>query len=216
MEERVSLETTGEAAFASDAHGRIVGWNAAAERLLGYERERVLGHPCHEILGGRDVFGNRYCRERCNVQEMIRCREPVRSFDVDVRKRSGEFVRAQLSVVVIPGREPDAYTVVHLLDPRRRGNAGNHFLERMRTGARASAEEKRGAGAAAPAGASLLTARETEVLRLLAGGSATPEIAQALGISIHTVRTHTRNILRKLEVHSTIQAVSVALQKRLI
>jgi DNA-binding NarL/FixJ family response regulator len=52
------------------------------------------------------------------------------------------------------------------------------------------------------AGHSLVTPREAEVLQLLRQGSSNAEIALALQISVETVRTHARNIFRKLGVAS--------------
>jgi DNA-binding NarL/FixJ family response regulator len=56
----------------------------------------------------------------------------------------------------------------------------------------------------------LLSARETEVLNCLAQGLTRQEIAQRYFLSPHTVRTHINNVLRKLDVHSTLAAVSIA------
>ena len=47
-----------------------------------------------------------------------------------------------------------------------------------------------------------LTAREVRVSALLAAGSGSREIAQVLGISVHTARRHTEAVLRKLLVHT--------------
>lgn len=55
-----------------------------------------------------------------------------------------------------------------------------------------------------------LTEREREVILAIAGGATTSGIAFELGISPATVQTHVKNILRKLEVHSKVEAVSVA------
>jgi len=52
-----------------------------------------------------------------------------------------------------------------------------------------------------------LTARQREVLRLLAAGKSTSEIAQELALSPETVRNHIRHLLRALGVHSRLQAV---------
>ena len=59
---------------------------------------------------------------------------------------------------------------------------------------------------------SRLTERECEVLRCMMLGFDRARIASELIVSVNTVRTHTQNILSKLEVHSSVEAVSVALQ----
>ena len=57
-----------------------------------------------------------------------------------------------------------------------------------------------------------LSAREREVLELMAGGMSRREIATTLCISLNTVRTHVKNILAKLGVHAGLEAVSLALR----
>jgi DNA-binding CsgD family transcriptional regulator len=57
-----------------------------------------------------------------------------------------------------------------------------------------------------------LTAREREVLALVAGGCANKEIARRLSISERTARTHVSNILRKLVLSSRTQAALVAVR----
>jgi DNA-binding NarL/FixJ family response regulator len=59
----------------------------------------------------------------------------------------------------------------------------------------------------------LLTAREREVLMLLARGMDNEEIGAALHLSAHTARTHVGNILRKLGVHSRADAARIALRE---
>lgn len=61
-----------------------------------------------------------------------------------------------------------------------------------------------------------LTRREREVLQLLAEGATTEALAQQLYISKHTARSHVRNILGKLDAHSKLEAVSVALRAGLV
>jgi DNA-binding NarL/FixJ family response regulator len=61
---------------------------------------------------------------------------------------------------------------------------------------------KNGAGATAAMGPELLTPREADVLDHLRQGRANAEIALALHISVETVRTHRRNIYRKLGVRT--------------
>jgi DNA-binding NarL/FixJ family response regulator len=55
-----------------------------------------------------------------------------------------------------------------------------------------------------------LTVREREILERMAAGHDRGAIANALGISVNTVRTHAQNLLGKLDVHSTLEAASVA------
>ena len=55
-----------------------------------------------------------------------------------------------------------------------------------------------------------LTAREREVLECLTAGLDRHHIARRLGVSVHTVRTHAQSMFAKLEVHSSVEAVSVA------
>ena len=52
-----------------------------------------------------------------------------------------------------------------------------------------------------------LTERELEVLRLLAQGLSNADIARVLGVADNTVKTHVRNVIAKLGVHSRTQAV---------
>jgi DNA-binding NarL/FixJ family response regulator len=58
----------------------------------------------------------------------------------------------------------------------------------------------------------LLTDREREILDLLSRGQRNDDIAATLFISPQTVQTHVRNILRKLKVHSKLEAVALAVR----
>ncbi|MFM6986085.1 MAG: LuxR C-terminal-related transcriptional regulator [Hydrogenophaga sp.] len=61
-----------------------------------------------------------------------------------------------------------------------------------------------------------LTARETEVLNLIAVGYSTLEISDRLNISSHTVTTHIRSVYRKLQVHTRNAAVFEAKRQQLL
>ncbi len=61
-----------------------------------------------------------------------------------------------------------------------------------------------------------LTAREREILELIAEGLTNGAIAKRLFISVNTVRNHVQNILAKLDAHSKLEALSVAIRDGLI
>ncbi len=61
-----------------------------------------------------------------------------------------------------------------------------------------------------------LTEREIQVLRLVARGMNNRDIAKELFISENTVKNHVRNILEKLQIHSRMEAVMVAVREKLI
>lgn len=61
-----------------------------------------------------------------------------------------------------------------------------------------------------------LTQREIEILRLIQRGFLSKEIANKLGISIHTVNIHRQNLLRKLGVQHSIEAINAGLELGLL
>lgn len=65
-------------------------------------------------------------------------------------------------------------------------------------------------------GSAVLTPRQEEVLTLIADGASTDQIAQRLNVSQETVRNHVRNILRRLRVHSRVEAVAAAYRQGLL
>ena len=62
----------------------------------------------------------------------------------------------------------------------------------------------------------LLTAREKEVLQLLAEGKTNKEVAVVLDVSPYTVESHRTNLMQKLNVHNTAEIVLYAVRKRLV
>jgi two-component system, NarL family, response regulator NreC len=62
----------------------------------------------------------------------------------------------------------------------------------------------------------LLTARERELLQLLAEGKTTKEIAAYLQLSPYTVDTHRSNLMRKLNINSLAELILYAVRKGII
>jgi two-component system, NarL family, nitrate/nitrite response regulator NarL len=71
-------------------------------------------------------------------------------------------------------------------------------------------------GTAAPRQTGALTPREVEVLRLMADGRSSRDIADTLVLSVSTIRNHTQNILTKLGAHSRLEAVTIATRQGII
>jgi DNA-binding NarL/FixJ family response regulator len=65
-------------------------------------------------------------------------------------------------------------------------------------------------------GGDILTAREREILQLLADGFSNADVATKLFISQETVKSHVRHILAKLEAETRTQAVAIALREAMI
>ena len=91
--------------------------------------------------------------------------------------------------------------------------AGGRYLpEPVRVMALAGAADDLGAEAGQP-GAAALTARQIEVLRMLAGGAENKQIARTLGISPYTVKAHVAQVLQVLGASNRTQAVDMARQQ---
>jgi DNA-binding NarL/FixJ family response regulator len=106
----------------------------------------------------------------------------------------------------------DSVRAVHggqsLINPSMAGK----LLTEFATLARRDAEEEPAKHVLAPK----LTEREMEVLRLVARGLNNRDIAKELFISENTVKNHVRNILEKLQIHSRMEAVMIAVREKLI
>jgi len=61
-----------------------------------------------------------------------------------------------------------------------------------------------------------LTARETDVLALLANGACNRSIAETLGITINTTKAHVKSILEKLDAESRTEAAAIATRRGLV
>jgi len=197
--------------FVTNRHNRIVFWNQSAERLFGYTADEAAGVSCAAMLEGCDVHGNRYCSETCPVTQMATRGETVREFGLHLRAKDGQILVMDVSVLHFAVQPPDGFLLAHILKPALASPVSHPArpLDPPRPTLAAVRESP-------DARARKLTAREVDVLGMLAAGHATAEIASRLHISNLTARNHIQNILEKIEVHSKAEAVAFAFQKRLV
>ena len=193
-------------AFATDSRERIVFWNRGAARVFGRRSEEALGRRCFEVVCGRDVFGNRFCYANCPISAMARAEEPICGFETRISSvtRPADQVLVHVTILRIPGPRPDLFTLVHVvqpIDPALREARAPRLAE-----APALSTPPEDAGPP-------LTPRERDVLDLVAAGLQNKEVAQALGLSLATVRNHVHNALEKLGLHSKLEMISLAFRK---
>jgi len=106
--------------------------------------------------------------------------------------------------------EPD-----ELIAALRRIVDGETVVANELTGILAKAVQGESQSAAAQDGFANLTPREREILCHLAAGQSNKVIARSLGISDGTVKLHVKAILRKLDVHSRVEAAVIAVEQNL-
>ena len=208
---------TADGVFVVDARQRIIFWGPTAERLTGRGADQALGRPCYEVVAGRDTRNHRFCRRNCPVVVNARRGRPTSDYDVLCPAADGTEKWLNISIVILkrPGHET---LVVHfcrdVTERRRLEDFARQAAALLRETAR---NMPIAAGADVPAGPPpQLSPRETEILRLLACGLTTREMAEALSLSPTTVRNHINRVLTKLGVNSRLQAVVYASQLRLI
>ena len=180
--------------FAVDSQGTVISWNPGAEALLGRSADEAIGRKCYELIDGRLPSGKRLCGPACVARARADRARGVRDLDLVVQHGAGSRQLLRFSTLSLP--LPDG--AAHFVRPA--------------------------ASARAPQSASALftnahlcdvSRREADVLRGLANGHSTHEIATDLCISPLTVRTHTRNLLRKLNLRSQTQLAVFALRNGL-
>jgi DNA-binding CsgD family transcriptional regulator len=190
-----------------DAKNRIVDWNEAAARLLGVPTGEARGKALAEVLSLRDAFGNDLCPDGCWLHEMARQSEPIRVFVLEVAQPGGEPTRFWVQSQVKDTNSHSAEYQIELRLRQDRRRVDERLLNNHGDAGRIASGGDNGP---------TLTRRQREVLRLVADGYTTPEIAKELGISPNTVRNHEQNALRALDIHHLPGAVAIALRRRLI
>lgn len=161
----------------------VLAWNDALALLTGVGPGEALGERCFHAVAGVTLEGSPLCRRHCPLARDALAGRPVPRLRCRVATRSGP--RA-VTLATIGVAASSRRFLVHLL------------LDGAPTSAPAAA------------GQQALSARQREVLGLLAEGIRAGEIAERLGLSPTTVRNHIRAILHRLGCHSQIEAVAEA------
>jgi PAS domain S-box-containing protein len=209
------LAHTADGAFVIDGEQRIIYWNKAAQEILGYTSDEVVGRTCFEIMGGCNDQGQVVCRHHCLVATTAIAGEEVTNYDICMRAKSDRLCWINISILTFSANADGNPVVVHLFRDITEKKQNEQLTRQILKVAHQLHEE-----AIPPVTPSIpsnshlkdLTDREREVLFLLVQGLSTRDIAQSLSISSFTVRNHVQNILNKLNVHSRLEAVTYALE----
>jgi DNA-binding CsgD family transcriptional regulator len=196
------LAGTLDGAFAVSRHQQIVFWNNAAQQILGFEPDAVLGRRCHEVLGGTGEGGCTVCRKGCATFSASLQGELSPTRDAQVHTSCGGRRWINVTTFVVSSRSPELALLAHVFRDAGQTTDATRPLEQMHGGAVVRAELHSVTGPLVP-----LTGMERKVLRLLASGATTDTMCLRLGVHATTVRTHVQHIMEKLGVHTRLEAV---------
>jgi DNA-binding CsgD family transcriptional regulator len=193
-----------QALLVVDETGTCVEVSLGASRLLGLSRAEVVGRPVESLLehDSRERFGHVWQAFR----ESGGHAEPFALGD------AGSDV--EVGITVIAGVLPDRHLIRFDSISEVEGTAVQSPVDGLEPDAELPGEvDRETTEATAPRPP---TAREREVLALLAGGATDGQIATMLQLSPATVQTHVRNAKAKLGARTRAQAVALAIQRALI
>jgi DNA-binding CsgD family transcriptional regulator len=205
------LAETAVAACGIDRRHKIVYWNDAASDLLGWQAPDALGRACYEVFTAHDIFGNVCCFRDCGVAVASSRGETAAPFVMNAQHRDGTPVRLVTRTVALPSPGADYRTLVHLFE-----NGDAAALESVLARVRAAVAPRPEPPAGPPEATITLSPREHQILELLAAGYGSINIAARLGLSHATVRNHVQHLLRRLDVHSQVEAVSLAFRRGML
>ncbi len=180
--------------------GTVAYLNPRAESLLGLNLADCAGHACFLVIAGRTPEGAPLCGPRCFVRRSVEESREIEPIRVSVPTPGGK--RQEVKVVVIA---LDDGRLVHCVVDGARELRVRKFIDRVALRSPETIQPEQTDLSAE------LTQREREILSLLAEDATLHEIAERLGVSYATVRNHVQHILRKLGVHSILEAVAVFL-----
>jgi len=216
------LAHTGDGVFAVDPDHHITLWNQAAESLLGYSDEEVLGKNCHDVIQGRDCNGLVICSKQCSHFEVAKSLRRLPNKNLCARSKKGTDVWINVTTLSILSQRRRLSTLVHffrnvgeITGSRERERELPGFEAKLVSGSASQTESHR-RNDERNAKSVPLTGREHEVLCHLAEGMSTKIISERLYVSRITVKNHVQSILKKLQVHSRVEAIVLAFRRGLV
>ena len=212
-----ALGDAADGAFIIDEDLRIVFWNKTAEVILGFGREDVAGQFCYQLLHGYDEGRNLICREKCQVVKLAVQSKPVPNYDIHVTTKHGDNRWLNMSVFAYKTSDANGKKmIVHLFHDINHKEVDDKVLSQLVRVINRYHDIRHNNGNELESYQNILTSREREILTFLADGQGTRDIAQLLSISTSTVRNHIQHILQKLQVHTRLEAVAIAIKHKLV
>ncbi len=205
---RKLVANTADPSFAIDGSGCIAAWNSAAEAMFALSERDAIGRQCGEIVQGTDECGP-LCSADCTIQQAVRKHHPVGNFDLQVQTAHGKQW-CNVSVLIADGENPATPYSIHIvrqIDLRKRLELLMRDFVMTGTGLSTEQATTLISSTRSPARETDLSARERDVLKLLAKGVTTTAIAAQLQIDRSTVNNHVQHILRKLNAHTRRDAI---------
>jgi PAS domain S-box-containing protein len=208
------LEGTSDAAFTVTNQGEICSWNKAAEKLFGYSAAEALNKTCGNVLQGRGPLGNEMCGENCSIRHRAEKHIEIPNFDLQVKVRSGRRMWVSVSTLVFENPRNHRRMIVHLAHDITERKKNEELLHRMIDVSRelSNIQER----VLNPMPITPLSEQERQILRLFSRGKNSTEIARKLGITLQTLRNHLHHINQKLHTHNRLEAVTHAMQRKLL
>ncbi len=200
---------TSDGMFSVGPDHKIKLWNTAAEKIFGNKSEQVVGKKCYDVLCSVGNAGRVECNRGCTVISNSGKGRPTKDFDLECKTSNGDIKTLNMSIVLRPANDGPR-EIIHLF----RDVTDRRRVEQI------TANPADGTATRSPHRSSYrlppLTTREDQVLKLLAAGKNTNDIADILEIRPLTARNHISRLLTKLGCRSRLQAVALGTRAGLI
>ncbi|MBI4454355.1 MAG: PAS domain-containing protein [Acidobacteria bacterium] len=211
--EQLVTNTCSDGVFAVGLDQKIIFWNRAAQALLGFRSTEVLGQYCYDVIAGCNGNERRVCRQDCRECQIAKKRGVIPNSNLVTLNKAGKTIWINVSPMVV--RTGELTTIIHVF----RDITGyieikellrNFSLQGLKLSL--TSESELNLSGENWVSFTRLSSREQIVLRLIADGRDTKEIADELSISVATVKNHVQHIFTKLHVHSRLELLTLALR----